>query len=131
VDRRSANTLGRCLLAALAAFVLAMAAPAIALTPTADINSAGPLTDIWIGNELSCQISAAGDSNFDFCPPDSMRGTAFSVENTCAATLTKVTRGSVLVDYFRRHKTIVVKAGQSFLAKASGARSTVVSLGKK
>jgi hypothetical protein len=60
-----------------------------------------------------------------------VRGTAFSVQNTCAGTLTTVTRGSVFVDYFRRHKTIVVKAGQSFLAKASGAKSTVVSLGKK
>ena len=40
-----------------------------------------------------------------------VRGTAYCVEDTCAGTLTTVTRGSVVVDYFRRHKTIVVKAG--------------------
>jgi hypothetical protein len=42
-----------------------------------------------------------------------------------------VTRGSVFVDYFHRHRTVVVKAGQSFLAKASGTKSVVVTLGKK
>ena len=55
-----------------------------------------------------------------------VRGTAYSVADTCAGTLTKVTRGSVSVDYFRRHKTVVVKAGQSFLAQASGAPSAVI-----
>ncbi len=59
-----------------------------------------------------------------------VRGTAYSVADTCAGTLTTVTRGSVLVDYFRRHKTLVVKAGHSFLAKASGAPSVVGSIGK-
>jgi hypothetical protein len=59
------------------------------------------------------------------------RGTAYSVADTCAGTLTTVTRGSVVVSYFRRHQSIVVRAGQSFLAKTSGARSTVVSIGKK
>ncbi len=60
-----------------------------------------------------------------------VRGTAYSVENTCAGTLTKVTRGSVVVDYFRRHKMLVVKAGHQFLAKASGGPSVVVTIGKK
>ena len=60
-----------------------------------------------------------------------VRGTAYSVANTCAGTLTTVTRGVVAVDYFRRHKTVVVKAGHSFLAKASGGPSIVVTIGKK
>ncbi len=59
-----------------------------------------------------------------------VRGTAYSVEDTCAGTLTKVTRGSVFVDYFRRHKTIVVKAGHAFLARASGAASVITTIGK-
>ena len=59
------------------------------------------------------------------------RGTAYSVENECAGTLTRVTRGSVLVDYFRRHKTLLVKAGHEFLAKASGGPSVVVAIGKR
>jgi len=60
----------------------------------------------------------------------SARGTAYSVQDTCAGTLTRVTRGSVLVDYFRRHTLIIVKAGQSFLAKFSGRTSRVVTVGK-
>ena len=60
-----------------------------------------------------------------------VRGTQYSVEDTCAGTLTTVTRDSVTVDYFRRHKNIIVKAGHSFLAKASGGPSAVVSIGKK
>ena len=60
-----------------------------------------------------------------------VRGTQYSVEDTCAGTLTTVTRGSVVVDYFRRHKNLVVSAGQAFLAKSSGGPSAVVTLGKK
>jgi len=60
-----------------------------------------------------------------------VRGTAYSVEDNCAGTLTTVTRGSVVVDYFRRHKMIVVKAGHAFLAKVSGGPSSVVSIGKQ
>jgi hypothetical protein len=60
-----------------------------------------------------------------------VRGTAYSVEDTCAGTLTTVTRGSVVVDYFRRHKAITLKEGQSFLAKASGGPSAPVTIGKR
>ncbi len=60
-----------------------------------------------------------------------VRGTAYSVEDTCAGTLTTVTRGSVVVDYFRRHKSLIVRAGHAFLAKASGGPSVVVTIGKK
>ncbi len=60
----------------------------------------------------------------------SVRGTAYSVADTCAGTLTKVSRGTVVVDYFRRHRQLVVRAGQSFLALASGAPSAVVTTGK-
>ncbi len=58
------------------------------------------------------------------------RGTQYSVEDTCAGTLTTVTRGTVVVDYFRRHRNVVVSAGHAFLAKASGRPSSVFSLGK-
>lgn len=59
-----------------------------------------------------------------------VRGTAYSVADTCAGTLTTVTRGSVVVDYFRRHERLVVNAGHAFLAKTSGGPSSVVSVGK-
>ena len=61
-----------------------------------------------------------------------VRGTQYSVADTCAGTLTTVARGEVVVDYFRRHnKTVDVRAGQSFLAKASGGPSSVVTIGKR
>jgi len=59
-----------------------------------------------------------------------VRGTTYTITNTCAGTLTRVTRGVVVVDYVRRHETILLKSGQSFLALASGAKSGVVGVGK-
>jgi len=35
-------------------------------TPSMDIQSAGPLSNIWIGNELSCQVQHAGESTTEF-----------------------------------------------------------------
>lgn len=60
-----------------------------------------------------------------------VRGTAYSVQDTCAGTLTEVTRGSVVVDYLRRHKLVVVTAGHAFLAKATGGPSAVTTIGKR
>ncbi len=60
-----------------------------------------------------------------------VRGTQYSVADTCAGTLTTVVRGVVAVDYFHRHdQMVVLRAGQSFLAKVSGGPSSVVTLGK-
>ena len=47
-----------------------------------------------------------------------VRGTVWSVTNTCAGTLTRVTRGSVVVRDFRRHKNILVGRGHSYFASA-------------
>jgi hypothetical protein len=54
------------LLAAVAAALIL--APTAYATPETDITSAGPLTDIGLGNELSCQVSHAGDTSFEFFP---------------------------------------------------------------
>jgi hypothetical protein len=48
-----------------------------------------------------------------------VRGTKWTMTDTCAGTLTRVTTGSVSVRDFRLRKTIVVKAGRSYLARAS------------
>ncbi|MEA2393238.1 MAG: hypothetical protein QOJ82_1129 [Solirubrobacteraceae bacterium] len=45
-----------------------------------------------------------------------VRGTVWYVEDRCDGTLTRVTRGSVSVRDLRRHRTVVVRAGQSYLA---------------
>jgi hypothetical protein len=50
-----------------------------------------------------------------------VRGTKWLVQDQCNGTLTKVLRGVVQVQDFRAHKTVSVRAGHSYLAKAPGA----------
>jgi hypothetical protein len=47
-----------------------------------------------------------------------VRGTIWLTQDECDGTLTKVTRGTVLVRDFKRKKTVRVKAGHSYLARA-------------
>jgi hypothetical protein len=47
-----------------------------------------------------------------------VRGTRWETIDRCDGTLTKVTRGRVAVRDFRRKKTVIVRAGKSYLAKA-------------
>ena len=61
----------RPIVGAIAALSIAawFAAPAdAASTPFVDIHSAGPLTDIYIGNDLSCQVRSGGFSSTEFFP---------------------------------------------------------------
>ncbi len=46
-----------------------------------------------------------------------VRGTIYTVADRCDGTFTHVIRDTVLVDDFARHKTILLHAGQSYLAK--------------
>jgi uncharacterized repeat protein (TIGR01451 family) len=67
------------LVAALAAttwWLLAAIAPAgaVAATPYKDIASAGPLTHIYLGDELSCQVAHAADVLLEFYPPSTIPG---------------------------------------------------------
>jgi hypothetical protein len=50
-----------------------------------------------------------------------VRGTIWLVQDRCEGTLTKVARGTVQVADFRRHKTVSVTAGHSYLARAQRA----------
>ncbi len=47
-----------------------------------------------------------------------VRGTAFTMTDTCTGTLTQVSRGSVLVRDLRLRKTRTIKAGHSYLARS-------------
>ena len=47
-----------------------------------------------------------------------MRGTVWETIDRCDGTLTKVRRGRVAVRDFRRKKTVIVRAGKSYLAQA-------------
>jgi hypothetical protein len=48
-----------------------------------------------------------------------VRGTIWLVQDRCEGTLTKVTRGTVEVRDFPRRRTVTVKAGHSYLARAA------------
>jgi hypothetical protein len=50
-----------------------------------------------------------------------VRGTIWLTSDTCEGTLVKVNRGLVAVRDYRRHKTILVPAGHSYLAKSPAA----------
>jgi hypothetical protein len=52
-----------------------------------------------------------------------VRGTIWLTQDECDGTLTKVTRGTVQVRDFKRKKTVIVKAGHSYLARAARAAS--------
>jgi hypothetical protein len=55
--------------------MLVFASASVAATPTSDIGSpAGPLTHIYLGNDLSCQIEHTGDTQLEFFPPDTIPG---------------------------------------------------------
>ena len=46
-----------------------------AVTPFMDIASAGPLTHVWLGNELSCQVQHVTDgTTHEFFPPSVVPG---------------------------------------------------------
>jgi hypothetical protein len=47
-----------------------------------------------------------------------VRGTVWEVVDRCDGTLTKVKRGRVVVRDFRRQRTVIVRAGKSYLARA-------------
>jgi hypothetical protein len=47
-----------------------------------------------------------------------VRGTRWTTVDRCDGTLTRVSRGRVAVRDFRRKRTIVVRAGKSYLARA-------------
>jgi len=45
-------------------------------------------------------------------------GTKWMVEDRCTSTLTRVARGKVKVTDFGKHKTVLVKAGKKYVARA-------------
>jgi ferric-dicitrate binding protein FerR (iron transport regulator) len=47
-----------------------------------------------------------------------VRGTKWTMTDTCAGTLTSVARGSVLVRDFGLRKNVIVHAGHHYLARA-------------
>jgi hypothetical protein len=69
------------LIAVAVAFVL-VAPAALGATPSTDIHSAGQLSDIYIGNDLSCQVRSGGFSSTEFFPNAAGPGDCGSFFNT-------------------------------------------------
>jgi hypothetical protein len=69
------RALGAAFVAALFGMLLGLVpAPARAAVPFKDIASAGPLTHVYIGNELSCQVGYRGDARLELFPPAATPG---------------------------------------------------------
>jgi len=81
------------------------------------------------GHPSQCQAGSAavvrelwGDGKGRFQTPGryaaaTVRGTTWLVQDRCDGTLTKVTKGVVAVRDFRLRRTILVRAGQTYLAR--------------
>ena len=86
--RRCAAVVG-----AWALLALISAPGAIAQNSTADIQSAGPLTDIFISSDTECQVAHTGDVDangnpqFEFFPPEDSTGVSCGTEVSIAGQL--------------------------------------------
>jgi hypothetical protein len=58
----------------LASLLVLWAAPAQAAVPFKDISSGGPLTHVYVGNELGCQVAYRTDARLELFPPTIIPG---------------------------------------------------------
>jgi hypothetical protein len=73
VQRR--RVIGAALVEALLALLLVLGtASAQAAVPFKDISSGGPLTHVYVGNELGCQVAYRTDSRLELFPPSTIPG---------------------------------------------------------
>lgn len=68
-----AVSIRRSVLAVAATSILALAFAPAAFAQ-ADIQSSGPLTDIWIGDDLRCQVAHTGADSYEFYNPGNIAG---------------------------------------------------------
>ena len=97
-------------------------------------KGAKPVTTVRLTDKLSCGSGTAraaakrkkrrlwGDGKGRFRTVGkhsaaAVRGTKWLVEDTCAGTLTRVTQGVVAVEDFARRRTVILRAGQRYLAR--------------
>jgi hypothetical protein len=100
-------------------------------------NGATPITTLKLVEKLSCKKSGKagaaakkkkkrrlwGDGTGKFRTEGSyssatVRGTKWLVQDTCTSTLTRVVRGRVAVRDFVKKKTVLVRAGKKYVARA-------------
>jgi uncharacterized repeat protein (TIGR01451 family) len=61
-------------LVSLTGALLVTAPAAMAAVPFQDIDSSGPLTHVYLGDELSCQVAHEADAELEFFPSDTIPG---------------------------------------------------------
>jgi hypothetical protein len=75
VGRGARWVLGAAFVATFLGVLFALAPPpARAVVPFKDIASPGPLTHVYVGNELSCQVAYSGDTQLELYPPSVIPG---------------------------------------------------------
>lgn len=72
--RRRRTSIGASMAAVAATAALALPAGAGANVPFTQITSPGPISDIYLGNELSCQVKLTQDQLFSYFPPSTAPG---------------------------------------------------------
>ena len=70
-----------------------------------------PAPSLW-AHDNHGQYSTRGNNSVA-----TVRGTWWETVNTCSGTLTRVKKGLVSVRNLRRHRTVLVRAGHSYLAR--------------
>src|SRR4051795_1350509 len=83
------------------AFLVLAGTSARANVPFADIASSGPLTHVYVGNDLSCQVAYRGDEAFELYPPGVRPG-------DCGTFLAD--RGRLYGPHFAAHDETAVRA---------------------
>ena len=88
--------------------VLSTGCPAVGTTAT--VSSGYPARRLWGNAQGNFRTNGRYASA-------TVRGTEWLTEDTCSGTLVKVARGVVSVEDFHTHRTVLVKAPRSFLAR--------------
>ena len=86
-------------------------------------NSSGSATAAGLSRRSIRRVRGSGSGRFRTRGRNSsatVRGTIWITADRCDGTLTTVKRGRVAVRDFRRKKTVLVRAGKSYLARAPG-----------
>jgi hypothetical protein len=100
------------------------------------LTQPGSITELRLVEALACGSAQAaakkpktrklwGDGSGSFrtrgqYSAATVRGTRWLVQDTCTSTLTRVQKGTVAVNDFVKHKTVLVKAGRSYTARRRG-----------
>jgi hypothetical protein len=98
---------------------------AVAATPITQLTLTGPALDCGKASAAAARpksrklwgLGSGAFSTRGQFSAATVRGTKWVIKDTCDGTLTRVVRGVVSVRDFAKHKTILLRAGEHYLAK--------------